>query len=260
MDVNRGFVTGGFVELEEQIGTAATLGYDFVEIGMWGVGDREVLAADSGAIRDRLAETGLDCLVHLPFGGIDVGAPREHVREGALRELEASLDLAADLGARKAVVHPESSADDPDEQRRLVAESISRLDEYAADRDIVLCAENMTTSYVTLDDIDHLLADTDTMLIIDTGHARIAGYEAADLGEFLAEHGDRVSHFHLNDTTGPSDDHLSFGAGTIDFHTIFESLQRTDWSGTLSVESQTCDADYLELSLRRLDGVLDSVR
>jgi sugar phosphate isomerase/epimerase len=118
----------------------------------------------------------------------------------------------------------------------------------------------MPSHYVALDDIDHLLTDTDAMLTIDTGHARIAGYEAADLAEFLAVHGDRVSHFHLNDTTGPSDDHLSFGAGTIDFETIFEPLHRADWSGTLSVESKSCQPAYLDLSLQQLDAVLDAGR
>ena len=260
MNVDRGFVTGDDLGLEEQVETAAMLGYDYVEISMFGADDRQTLAAKTGAVRDRLIDAGLDCLVHLPFVGIDIGAPHEHVREGALREIEAYLDIAADFGARKAVVHPESGADDPDDQRRLVTEGICRLDAYAADRGIVLCAENMPSHYVALDDIDHLLTDTDAMLTIDTGHARIAGYEATDLAEFLTMHGDRVSHFHLNDTAGPSDDHLSFGAGTIDFETIFEPLHRADWSGTLSVESKSCQPAYLDLSLQQLDVVLDSGR
>lgn len=258
MDVNRGFVTDGDIELEDQVETAATLGYDYVEVGMWGVGDRQTLTTEAEALRDRLTSVELDCLVHLPFAGIDLGSPHEHVREGARRELEACLDLAADLDARKAVVHPTSEADDSDEQRRLMTEGIRRLDEYATERDIVLCAENLFGGYATLDDVDHVLADTDAMLVVDTGHARITGHEAPELAEFLAEHGDRVSHFHLNDTTGPSDDHLPFGAGTIDFGAIFEPLQRADWSGTLSVETKSRQREYLELSLQQLDAVLDS--
>jgi len=261
MNVNRGFVTTGEMGLETQMRTAGSLGYDFVELAMWGRGKRERLADETDVVRERLAAEDLDCLVHLPFVGIDAGSPHEHVRAGARRELEACLDVAADLDARKAVVHPESGADDPAEQRRLMADWVAHLDDYAAARGVELCAETRGGGgYVTIVDFDHVVDDTDASVCVDTGHARIAGCDAADTAAFVAEHADRLSHFHLNDTTGPSDHHLAFGAGTIDFGTIFAPLQRADWSGTLSVESRSSQPPYLELSLRQLDALLDGDR
>jgi sugar phosphate isomerase/epimerase len=137
-----------------------------------------------------------------------------------------------------------------------MAEGIDRLDAYAADRGIELCAENRPNGYATIHELDHVAADTDASLVIDTGHARIAGYDEADMAAFLAEHTDRVSHFHLNDTYGRSDDHLPVGAGTIDFEAVFEPLAAADWSGTMTMETKTVDAAFLELGLDTLDAAL----
>jgi sugar phosphate isomerase/epimerase len=256
MDVDRGVITRDDVDLFEQIETAGTVGFDFVELFMSGSGDRTVFETDAEAVREALSAAGVDCLVHLPFSGLDLGSPHEGVREGVHRELEACLDAAAAAGARKAIAHPESGADDPDEQRRLMADGVRQLDEAAADRGIELCVENMFGGYVTIHELDHVVADTDSSLVIDTGHARIAGADEAATAAFLAEHADRVSHFHLNDTVGRSDDHLPFGAGTIDFERLFEPLAETGWTGTMTIETVTTDPAYRELALERLDAVL----
>lgn len=254
MDADRGIGLRPLVGLPEQIETAGSVGFDFVEILMRGEFGRSAL--DAAAARDALADAGVDCLVHLPFGGIDLGSPHEGVREGSRRELETNLDTAAELGARKAVVHPESGADSPEERRRLMAEGVRRLDEYAAGRGVELCAENRPNGYATVHELDHVVADTDTSLVLDTGHARIAGYDEPEMAEFLAEHADRVSHFHLNDTYGRSDDHLPVGAGTTDFEAVFEPLAEAGWSGTMTMETKTVDAAFLELALDTLDAAL----
>ena len=254
MDAERGLGLRPLVGLDEQIATAGSVGFDFVEILMRGEFGRSHI--DVEAVRDATAAAGVDCLVHLPFGGIDLGSPHGHVREGSRRELEAHLDTAAELGARKAVVHPESGADTPEERRRLMAEGIDRLDAHAADLGIELCAENRPNGYATIHELDHVVADTDASLVVDTGHARIAGDDEADMAAFLAEHADRVSHFHLNDTYGQSDDHLPVGAGTIDFEAVFEPLAEVGWSGTMTMETKTIDAAFLGLGLDTLDAAL----
>jgi sugar phosphate isomerase/epimerase len=186
MDVDRGVITRDDVDLFEQIETAGAVGFDFVELFMSGSGDRTVFETDAEAVQEALSAAGVDCLVHLPFSGLDLGSPHEGVREGVHRELEACLDAAAAAGARKAIAHPESGADDPDEQRRLMADGVRQLDEAAADRGIELCVENMFGGYVTIHELDHVVADTDSSLVIDTGHARIAGADEAATAAFLA--------------------------------------------------------------------------
>jgi sugar phosphate isomerase/epimerase len=255
MPPDRGFVTNASREPTSAIDAAGRMGLDFVELFMAGEGDRDALADRADEVRERLDAAGVGCLVHLPFGGIDLGAPRGPVREGALEELAANLAVAGDLGARKAVVHPTSSADDPDRRRRLVVEGLRRLDDVAAEHGVELCAENMFGTYATVHDLPEVVAETDVSLTFDTGHARIEGHSAADSAAFLREHRDAVSHLHLNDTWGQSDDHMPLGAGTLDFDTLLDPL-RDGWDGTLSLEIRTRNDDYIEHSLTHLDELI----
>jgi sugar phosphate isomerase/epimerase len=254
MPIDRGFVTNGSVPLADSIDAAGALDFDFVEIIMHGSGHRSELAP--GPVRERLDDNGLDCLVHLPFSGIDVGSPHEHVRRGSIEEIEASLSVAGAIDARKAVLHPTSGADG-DDCRRLMAEGVRAVDDAAREHGIEVCAENMFAKYVTVDDFGDVVADTDVSLTVDTGHARIEGHDAADTAAVIAEHRDRVSHLHLNDTRGRSDEHLPFGAGTLDFDTVFEPL-REDWDGTLSLEVGTQNLDYIGHSKEHLDALIEA--
>jgi sugar phosphate isomerase/epimerase len=255
MSLDRGFVTNSSVDLATSLDAAGDLGFDFVEVFMHGTGHRSVLEADVDAVRERLDANALDCLVHLPFGGLDVGSLHEHVRAGSIEELEASLRVAGALDARKAVLHPTSNADE-DERRRLMAEGVRRLDAVGDDHGVEVCAENMFDGYVTVHEIDDLVDHTDASITFDTGHARIEGYSAADSAAFLDEYHDRVSHLHLNDTRGASDEHLPFGAGTIDFDTLFEPLRESGWDGTLSLEVDTRNLDYIAHSKEHLDALV----
>ncbi|WP_254535992.1 sugar phosphate isomerase/epimerase family protein [Halomarina litorea] len=74
------------------------------------------------------------------------------------------------------------------------------------------------------------------------------------MANFAAAHGERISHFHLNDTRRARDEHLPFGSGTIDFAAIFDALG--DWTGTLSLEVFTLDFEYVATSKERLDALL----
>jgi sugar phosphate isomerase/epimerase len=255
MPIECGFVTSRHVPVLDSLAAAAEMPIDCVEILMQRSGHRDTLTANADAICETLTTSNLDCLVHLPFRTMDIGSPYEHAREGAITELEANLRVADQLGARKAVIHPTSSAD-TGKRRALMTDALSQLHAVAADYGIELCAENMFGGYATIDELEHVLADTDASLTVDTGHARIEGYSAADTAGFLAANGDRVSHLHCNDTHGRSDDHLPFGAGTTDFETLLAPLVERDWDGTISVEVHTRNLDYIEHSCRQLDAML----
>ncbi len=250
---------------DEAVEAADHFGFDFVELMLDGAGARSRL--DPASVRnavdavntDRPAGRALSVLAHLPFGGFDLGSPHERVREGTVRELEAYLDLAADIGVEKAVVHPDShawgAAWDRSTVREGVVESVRTLDAYAADRDVELCAENVPYSVFRTHEFDRLLADTEVSMTLDTGHARMDGRDSGGIASFVADHGERISHVHLNDTRGSKDEHLPFGAGTIDFEQVFEAFP-AEWDGTLSLEVYTLNYDYVGTSKERLDELL----
>lgn len=259
MNVRTGFVTQMGMSHETALDAAADYGFDFVELMMDGTGERTQLDARADEIRSSLAARDLDLLVHLPFGGIDLGSPFEHVRQGSVRELAAAIDTAADLDAEKAVVHPTTNAWsagwDAADLRANVVDSLRTLDDHATDVGVELCAENVPRSIFRTHEFSELLRETDVSVTLDTGHARMDGRDSAGIAAFAERCGNRISHLHLNDTRQAKDEHLPFGAGDIDFAAIFDALG-ADWTGTLSLEVFTLDVDYLGVSKRRLDELL----
>ena len=258
MDARTGFVTQIGMDRTEAFDAAAEYGFEFVELMMDGANERRRLADRADEIRAALGERGLDLLVHLPFGGVDIGSPLEHVREGSLREVTAAVETAADVGAEKAVLHPDTNAWSPawetDELHDRVIDSLRELDARAADRGVSLCAENVPRSAVRTHEFPKLLAETDISMTLDTGHARIDGRDSGGIAAFVSDHGDRIDHVHLNDTRRAQDEHLPFGSGTLDFERIFDAFP-DGWTGTLSLEVFTDDYDYIGVSKDRLDAL-----
>jgi sugar phosphate isomerase/epimerase len=258
MDARTGFVTQEGMETDDPLAAADRLGFDYVELLMDGRHHRTRLAERRGTLERGLERRGLGLVVHLPFP-LDVGSPHEHARRGAVAELEACLGTAGDLGAEKAVVHPTASAWsqawDHEAVRPNVVASIRALDEHAADRGVELCAENVFGSAYTVETIDGLLRETDVSMTLDTGHARVTGWTDAETAGFVAEHADRVSHVHLNDTRAARDEHLLFGSGTVDFGTVLGAFPAA-WDGTLSLEVHTDSIDDVAVSKERLDALL----
>jgi len=258
MHPRTGFVTRLALSLEDQFALAADAGFDYVEILADGHRAPDTLADDRTEVVDALDRHDLDLVVHLPFP-TDIGSPYEAVRAGTVETQTQALETAAALGAEKAVLHPESSAWevawDDDQVRPYVDQSVADLAAVGDNHGVEVCAENLFENAYTIDTIDGLLDRTDVSMTLDTGHARVTGYDVTDTAAFVSEHADRISHVHLNDTRRPRDEHLPFGAGTIDFETLFAAFP-ADWSGTLSVEAGTNSLRYLRESKVVLDEQL----
>ncbi|SEO60016.1 Sugar phosphate isomerase/epimerase [Halogranum amylolyticum] len=253
MDAQVGFSLPESVGLhvEEGVDVAARTDCDFFELVLDGSGHPNRLPED---LANRLADAGLDLVTHLPFA-VDVAAPFESQHEGLLDTHRNCLDAAADLGASKAVLHPSSAAWrfawSTEEVEDAVVDSVGTLHAYAADRGVELTVENLITSRFTAENFERLLDRVDADMTFDTGHARAVGFESAEVAAFVAANRDRISHVHLNDTLGESDDHLPVGAGIVDFPAVFDALG-DDWTGTLCVEAVVGDVGYVEESVARV--------
>ena len=105
MQVRQGFIIehrGNYRPAFEAVGDA---GFDHVELNMGARFSRD--AIDPPSVRTTAAENDLDVVVHLPFT-VDIGSPHPEARAGACGELEACIDVAAELEARRAVLHARS--------------------------------------------------------------------------------------------------------------------------------------------------------
>ncbi|USZ67819.1 sugar phosphate isomerase/epimerase [Halorussus salilacus] len=260
MSVRTGYVTQthtGAVSWREAVEQGERIGFDFVELYMDGSTERTALDAES--VAEATDSAGLDLLVHLPFADLDLGTPRDRVREAALDEHRACIDAAASMGAEKAVLHASSHASPPEwtfnDVRPHLLDSVRELDGYAADRDVAVCVENLPSVRFTVHDFETVFAETDAAMTFDTGHARVDGMDAEEMAAFLDDRGDRVSHVHVNDAREDRDEHVPTGSGTTDFETALAPL-REGWDGTVSAEVYTFDFDYLALSARKLSEFL----
>ncbi|MFB6295182.1 MAG: sugar phosphate isomerase/epimerase family protein [Candidatus Nanohaloarchaea archaeon] len=256
--IRNGFVTQAGMDAEAAVQKAGEFGFYFVEVMMDGDNRREALAQRSDRLRTVLDEEDVSLFVHLPFT-VDIGSPHEHVRHGSVEEIRACIETAAAIGVEKAVLHASSEAWSAvwgeEEMRRRILDGVRELDGAAVDHGVEICVENVPGGFFTVHDFPELFEETEAAMCLDTGHARIDGMDGDDLGTFVAEHADRISHVHLNDTRQERDEHVPFGAGNFDFEPVFQQL-RDGWTGTLSLEVFTPNWDYIEMSKRQLDKMI----
>ncbi len=261
----RGFSSIGSQGYDVAIERGGMYGFDFVELTMNDY-PRDVLSANADRIRSLAEEHDVDLVVHLPHGSDDnmLASSDRAVRESSLETMQDAVLAAGDIGAEKAVLHIDATdhlqlleAGQPD----VLYDTVSELKATADEVGVEICAENMLgrkRRRISLRDLVDIVAETGVSVTIDTGHAATMGYSSADIASYVEQYGESVSHFHLNDTHGSSDDHLAFGAGRIDFAEIFAALP-ADWVGTLCLEIKTDDYGYIEYSGQRLDAVLEAV-
>jgi sugar phosphate isomerase/epimerase len=255
--VRQGFGVGLNHSLDDAMAFAADRGFDFVELNMqhaFAPGRVEV-----EAVRETAAAHGVDVLAHLPYS-LDPASPHEHVREGACRELEASVDAA--LGADRGVYHgttlvrPETWDDDT--LRENLYATVRRVTDHARDRGFDAVVENLKDPFFDAGDFPDLLAATDANACLDTGHAHVTGQDPTAQATLLRDHGDRVTHVHLNDTRrDETDEHLPVGLGKLDFAPLADAMRETGWSGTVTHELFGFDLEYAAHGKRAFDRLLD---
>lgn len=253
----------------ESIAVAAEFGFDFVELMMDGDAHRTALEAESEAVAASVAERDIDLLVHFPYP-ILIGSPHNHQRAGAVEELKHCIQVAVDVGAEKGVVHPDSygwsRVWEDKEKASLVAESVRELHDFAREYGFEICVENLFgDASLSLNEFDILIENTDASMTFDTGHAAIVGLDEPEMATFLANNRDRVSHVHLNDTRHQdagyvgADEHLPLGYGALDFETILDPLLTRKWNGTLSIELDTDEFDYLRTNQQYLERIVKNL-
>ena len=88
---------------------------------------------------------------------------------------------------------------------------------------------------------------------LDIGHTRVAGER---LERVLDRLGGRISHIRLQDIRGRKHHHLIPGEGTMDFASIFRTLEKVGYAGFVTVDLPSCrdrPVEAAERSLRHLE-------
>lgn len=232
---------------------AARLGYDGVELMVWG----EPVSQDIGAVRQLSRKYGVPVLsVHAPCLLIS----QRVWGSNPIAKLERSVRAAVQLDAQTVVVHPPFRW-----QRRYAQGFTDQVAELEANHDVTVAVENMfpfradrlfgadqsrqrmrrrggrpgpgisafAPSYDPLD-------GNHAHYTLDLSHTATAGTDALEMAQRM---GSGLNHLHLCDGTGlPADEHLVPGRGTQPVVEVCQLLAASDFTGHVVLEVTTSQA------------------
>lgn len=231
---------------------AAELGYDGVELMVWG----ESVSQDIEAVAKLSQRYGVPVLsVHAPCLLIS----QRVWGANPIAKLDRSVRAAEDLGAQTVVVHPPFRW-----QRRYVEGFTEQVAELEDSSEVMVAVENMfpfrtdrffpgqtkermrrrgggpgpgisafAPSYDPLD-------GNHAHYTLDLSHSATAGTDALEMAERM---GDGLVHLHLCDGTGlPADEHLAPGRGTQPVVEVCQMLAAGDFAGHVVLEVSTSSA------------------
>ena len=201
----------------------------------------------------------MELLCHLPTF-VSTADLTHSLRKASLNEVLKSLDVAAELGCLKVVLHPSYllglSVFVMDKAREYALESLDAITERADKLGLLICLENLfprTHSLVEPEDFMAIFEKFPGLkLTLDTGHAHIGDKEGSRALNFIKMFPDRISHIHASDNLGEEDNHLPIGAGTVNFPEIIKALKEIGYDDTITLEVFSRDRDYLRISRDKL--------
>lgn len=186
------------------------------------------------------------------YPGRDFASADPAVRETAMEEMIATIDLAARFGARSIRILP-GSGDDP-AQVPLIAPQFRDSALYAETQGIYLGMENHAGSIAGNPPVALQLCEA-----VGSKHFGVL-YEPCNLmhgkvdyKEAFAAFGEWITHVHVKDGAwvGDTFERRHLGEGVIDYRWVVETLQDAGYEGDYALEYEICDLEPIETGLRK---------
>ncbi len=244
----------------EQIEEIGRLQFDYLELAMDApLGHHSIVSAIKPDITRSLKDKGLGLVCHLPTF-VSTADLTEGIRKASVEEMHRSLELAFELGAEKAVLHPSMVVG-------MGAFALDRVKGYAIDflagfvpaavqMNMAICFENLFPRCiigVEPDEFAEIFKLFPSLrLTLDSGHANIGDQGQGRLMLLAERFGKSIGHLHFSDNHGKRDDHLAIGEGNINFFELVQSLKQTGYDDTLTLEVFDKDRQKLIDSRERL--------
>jgi len=200
---------------------------------------------------------GLEYSVHASYTDVNLSSDEPEVREAILRRIEKSIEWTAELGGEVTVFHPGNSTalewTYPGTAWDLNLKSVRRLVRHAEEHGVSAMIENVPEPFPyvmkSVEHFDRFFEEVgmEVKMVLDVPHAHLRGEPL----EFIERHGDRISHVHVSDNHGESDDHLEIGMGSVDWEDVMEALKESPFDGWVTIESYHGIEESIEF-LRRL--------
>lgn len=171
---------------------------------------------------------------HLPYFGCD-----ELWRPGLNGDALCAQYCRAVAGAtasgiRTIVMHPFERQVPLGGDWAVFITRMERIAKESAKRKSRLAVENICDQMGIMRILDHFSGAAHVGLCFDTGHNYLAAVNDFSL---LDRYWDRVFALHVHDNNGKTDEHLLPYEGSIDWNTFMEKIRKTDFAGSLMLES-----------------------
>ena len=228
-----------FNDMLKQLAMLDTEYVEVVDDGFHTLNNRRLAALNEVA-----KDHGFKYSVHCPFADINIASPSKPMLNASIRRLKQSMSFANRLSAELWVLHPGQktgiSPFYPDLDWRQQNQSLRLLHESAQTFGLRIAVENVPGKYGSLmktsDDFERFYRETgltEIGIVLDTGHANLEN----QIQPFLIQFPDRVTHLHLSDNMGETDEHLGIGYGKIDWLKLTTQLKTMRFSGIVMIES-----------------------
>ena len=123
---------------------------------------------------------------------------------------------------------------------RIAEENLKIIGEYAKDKEVNVCIENLpkirTFMYSDINQLHDSLERINLPMTLDIGHAYTAGFTVEDV------YFERIKHIHIHDNDGIHDSHLPLGDGVIDFKKFFDIFNKNNYDGIYIIEVNDNDS------------------
>jgi len=255
-----GAMNNPMVSVVEEIEVIADLGFDFIDLTM------EPQEAYSAALPIRevqraLDRTGLKVVGHTAWY-LQIASPFPEIREAVARELERSLRVFHDLGARMMNIHPHTTVPlhDEDWMRSQNIAMLTRLAAIAGRLKMSIMLENTPHFSRVMQMRPILEAVPEVGFHLDVGHANLdTPYNRTE--ELVANFAERMLHVHVSDNRGGRDDlHLPLGVGNVNWSWVVKILKNAGYDAGITVEVFADDPDYLSISRQKLKMLWETVQ
>jgi sugar phosphate isomerase/epimerase len=243
-----------------ELETFAVYGFDYLELTLDPPeAHHETIRAARKEISRVLDDLAMGLVIHLPTF-VSTADLTESIRKASVEEMLRSLDLAAEMGAEKVVMHPSAIGGlGPlvmDLAVGYAEESMRSMIRHGEALGLRVCLENMFPRcriFFEPEHFDALMADFPNLeMTLDTGHANIEGRSGARIFSFIRRFGGRIGHVHASDNKGMRDEHLPIGKGNIDFPALMRRLHEAEYDETVTLEVFSEDRRHLAKSRDRL--------
>jgi sugar phosphate isomerase/epimerase len=225
--------------VSQELEDIAALGFDYLELTMDPPqAHYTTIRQQMNSILSALNSHAMNLICHLPTF-VSTADLTDSIREASLQEMFNSLEVAAELGSLKVVLHPGHIGGlgvyVKETALAYANESLASIINRAQDLGLCVCLENMfpkCRAFIEPDDFTEILQRFPKLKItLDTGHANIG-----------SQGGQRER-----------DDHIPVGSGKIDFSKIVKALKNCGYDDTATLEIFSEDRRELQESRDRFD-------